>query len=380
MSTHDVIVIGSGLIGSSIAWELGRRGAHPLVLDRQTDGQEASWAAAGMLQPAPHNAETLPLVPLGQASLALFPQFVAEIEEDSGHSVNLRQHGAMELLFSADAERELSTLIALYHGLGLPAEPLPIEDAVALEPAMSREARAAALLPNEATVDNRELALATMEAARSHGAEFRGDAEVVSLEIRGGRVESVITREGHRYNAAQVVLAAGCYSSLLEEAARYAPTRPVRGQMVSLRSTAARLTRVLRSHHGYILPRNDEQPQWIIAGTTSEHAGYEKRVTPAGLSHVLDAAQELVPELSGAEVTETWSGLRPDTPDHLPILGPTDIDGLLIATGHYRSGILLAPITAKLIGEWILDRAVSFDWEMFSPMRFAPMSRSAGSH
>jgi glycine oxidase len=378
MPAHDVIVIGGGIIGGSIAWELARRGARPLLLDRQTQSQEASWAAAGMLQAAPDSAEMIPLVPLGRASLSLYPQFAADIEEDSGREVSLRQHGAMELMFSADAERELSTLIALHHGLGLSAEPLPIEDALALEPALSRNVRAAMLMPDEAAVDNRALAAAVVEAAQNRGAEFRGDAEVVSLEISGGRVESVVTRDGTRHAAGQVVLAAGCYSSRVEEASRYAPTRPVRGQMVAVRSSAPKLTRVVRSSRGYISPRNDEQPQWLVTGSTSEHAGYEKRVTPGGLSRVLDAAQELVPALAEAEVIETWCGLRPDTPDHLPILGPTDIEGLLVATGHYRSGILLAPISAKLMGEWILDRSVSFDWEMFSPLRFAPMSRSAG--
>jgi len=378
MSAHDVIVIGGGIIGGSIAWELARRGARPLILERETQAQEASWAAAGMLQPAPDSAEVIPLVPLARASLAMYPQFVCAIEEDSGRKVHLRRHGAIEAMFSADAERELSTLIALHHGLGLSAEPLPIEDALALEPALNPNVCAAMLMPDEAAVDNRALSAAAMEAARNRGAEFRGDVEVVSLGIRGGRVEHVVARDGNRFSAAQIVLAAGCYSSLIEDAARYAPTRPVRGQMVALRSSAPKLTRVMRSPHGYISPRNDAPQQWLICGSTVEHAGYEKRVTPGGLSRVLDSAQELIPALSGAEIVETWCGLRPDTPDHLPILGPTDVEGLLIATGHFRSGILLAPITAKLMGEWILDRSVSFDSEIFSPMRFAALSRSAG--
>ncbi|MGO9640606.1 MAG: glycine oxidase ThiO [Candidatus Acidiferrales bacterium] len=380
MSAHDVIVIGGGIIGGSIAWELARRGARPLLLDREARSQESSWAAAGMLQTAPDSAEVIPLVPLGRASLAMYPQFVADVEKDSGRKVSFRQHGAMEALFSADAERELSTLVALHHGIGLSAEPLPVEEALALEPALNGKARAAALMPDEAAVDNRALTEAVLEAAQERGAEFRGGAEVTAIEIRGGtagkRVEGVVTRDGKRHAAKQVVLAAGCYSSRLEEARRFAPTRPVRGQMVGLRSSAPRLTRVLRSTRGYISPRNDENPQWLIAGSTLEHAGYEKRVTPDGLSRVLDAAQELIPELRGAEIIETWCGLRPDTPDHLPILGPTGVEGLLIATGHYRSGILLAPITAKLISEWIADRRVSFDWEVFSPLRFADTPQS----
>ena len=172
MPAHDIIVIGGGIIGGSIAWELARRGAHPLILERETQSQEASWAAAGMLQPAPESAEMIPLVPLGRASLALYPQFAADIEEDSRRKVNLRRHGALELMFSADAERELSTLIALHHGLGLSAEPLPVEEALALEPALNPNVRAAMLMPDEAAVDNRALAAAAIEAAWNRGAEF----------------------------------------------------------------------------------------------------------------------------------------------------------------------------------------------------------------
>ena len=145
------------------------------------------------------------------------------------------------------------------------------------------------------------------------------------------------------------------------------PTRPVRGQMMALRADAVRLRRVLRSGKGYLVPRRDGR---VVAGSTSEEVGFENRVTPAGLRQVLNAAVELCPGLAGAEVLETWSGLRPGTPDDLPILGPTDMSGLLIATGHYRNGILLAPVTAKLIREWIVDGRTTFNAEAFSPMRF----------
>jgi glycine oxidase len=144
----------------------------------------------------------------------------------------------------------------------------------------------------------------------------------------------------------------------------------MRGQMIALRSSAPPIQRVLRSVRGYIVPRDDARPQRLVAGSTLENVGYEKRVTPEGIARILETAKEIVPGLDDAEIIETWSGLRPDTPDHLPILGPTDLDGLTIATGHFRNGILLAPITAKLIAEWITDRHTSFDWEIFSPLRF----------
>jgi len=127
---------------------------------------------------------------------------------------------------------------------------------------------------------------------------------------------------------------------------------------------------VLRSERGYLVPRGAESPQTVVVGSTIENAGFEKRITSGGMEKILAAANELVPELSRAEIVETWCGLRPGTPDQLPILGPTEIDGLVFATGHYRNGILLAPITAKLIGEWIADRRTSMDWDAFSPLRF----------
>jgi glycine oxidase len=368
--SHDVIIIGGGIIGGSIAWELARRGLHPLVLDRQEAGREASWAAAGMLQTAPESADGFPLVPLARASLALYPEFVAAIEADSGRTVGLRRTGAMEIFFSSGGARALSTFIALHHGLGLPAEALPLDEALEMEPALSRHAQAAALLPQECALDSRALTDAVLAAAVAGGAVVLAGVGVESLIVNGARVEGVIAA-GHRFAADHVILAAGAFSSRLDAARRYAPTRPVRGQMVALLSSAPPIRRVLRSTRGYIVPRDDARPQRLVAGSTLENAGYEKRVTPEGIARVLEAAQEIVPDLAAAEIVETWSGLRPDTPDHLPILGPTELEGLTIATGHFRNGILLAPITAKLIAEWITERRVSFEWDIFSPLRFA---------
>jgi len=371
--THDVLIIGGGIIGGSIAWELARRGLHPLVLDRQEAGREASWAAAGMLQASPENDDGLPLVPLARASLALYPEFAAAIEADSGRTVGLRRNGAMEILFSSDAVRELSALVALHRSLGLPTEALPLDEAFKMEPALSPHAQAAALLPNECAIDNRALTDAVLAAAVARGAEVRAGVEVESLLVRGARVEGAITG-GQRFTAAHVVLAAGAFSSRLDVARRYAPTLPVRGQMIALLSSAPPIERVLRSTRGYIVPRDDARPQRLVAGSTLENVGYEKRLTPEGVARILEAAKEIVPGLAAADVVETWCGLRPDTPDHLPILGPTDLDGLTIATGHFRNGILLAPVTAKLIAEWITYRRTSFDWEIFSPLRFASLA------
>jgi glycine oxidase len=367
---HDVVIVGGGIIGGSIAFDLARRNLRVALLDRQELMREASWAAAGMLSPAPDCPAAIPLVPLGRASLALYPKFIEAVEDASGIRTGFRTGGAVEVICHGDAQRELSTLVALHHGLGLACEALPLDEARNLEPALGQEARAAAFLPDEGWIEPRALASAVLAAAESTGAALCSGVEVTSLAFDGKKCAGVKTSSGEIFHGAQVVIAAGCWSSQISEAARYAPTLPVRGQMAALRHSGAPIRHVLRSERGYLVPRGAQSPQVVVVGSTVENAGYEKRITSGGLEKILSAAIELVPELARAEIIETWSGLRPGTPDQLPILGPVDVEGLLFATGHYRNGILLAPITAKIIGEWIAERRTSLDWEAFSPLRF----------
>jgi glycine oxidase len=371
MRSYDVLVIGGGLIGGAIAWRLAQDNLRVALLERNEPGREASWAAAGMLSPAPDCAASVPLVPFGRASLNLYPAFIAELEEQTGRRIGYRREGAIELLFSADAERELSTLVALHHGLGLPTEPLPLDEAHRLEPAIGREARAAALLPYEESVDNRALTEAVFAAATATGVELHGKTRVTRVLREGSRCTGVETAESVSFAAGNVVLAAGAACAQIEGLRSPVTTRPIRGQMVALHNSEVRLHRVLRSEHGYLVPRDNASPQRIVTGSTIEDVGFEKRVTPRGVEQILSTAQELVPTLANAEIVETWCGLRPDTPDHLPLLGPGELTGLTFATGHYRNGILLTPITAKLVREWITEQRVSMDWDLFDPLRFA---------
>ena len=370
MNTYDVVIVGGGIIGGAIAFELARRNLRVIVLDRQELMHEASWAAAGMLSPAPDCPAAIPLVPLARASLALYPGFIDAIEESSEISTGYRTGGTLEVLCHGDAERELSTLVALHHGLGLACEPLPLEEAQEMEPALGRDARAAAFLPDEASVNPRSLNAALLDASSMAGAELRPGANVVSLIKDKKRCAGVKTAASETFSAGHVVIAAGCWTSQLPDAAPYAPTRPVRGQMVALRHAGIPLRRVLRSERGYIVPRDHETPQNLVAGSTLENAGYEKAVTSGGLEEILGAVNELAPSLASAEILDTWSGLRPGTPDQLPILGPTDLEGLVVATGHYRNGILLAPVTAKVITDWITEGRTTLNCEDFSPLRF----------
>src|SRR5712664_1088395 len=166
----------------------------------------------------------------------------------------------------------------------------------------------------------------------------------------------------------------GLLSATIEGIAPYAPVRPAKGQMVALRAEEVEIERVLWSEKIYLVPRNDGR---ILAGATVEYAGFDKRTTAGGITKILSAAIELAPGLANARIEETWAGLRPDSPDHLPLLGPSDVDGLLLATGHFRSGSLLTPITARLIREWITEQHVSVDWDRFSPLRFPSTGRDA---
>jgi glycine oxidase len=365
--TFDAVVAGGGLIGGSIALELARAGLRVGLFDKQKPGQEASWASAGIISPAPENPGMIGLVAIGKASTEIFPEFAAEVEEISGMNVGYRPKGTIQVLNSRHAREELSTIIALHHGVGLKAEALSAEDAREMEPALREDLEAAVLRPAEASVDNRALTAAILESARRSGVEIFEDAAVESVLTEGDRCRGVVVRS-ETIEAKHAVIAAGCYSAQIRGAERYAPVRPAKGQMISLQGAAAKIERVLWGEDIYLVPRNDGR---VVAGATVEYEGFDKTLTAGGMRKLLNAAVELAPALASARIDETWAGLRPDSPDHLPILGPTDVEGLVMATGHFRSGVLLTPITAKLVAEWITLGRVSHDWERFSPTRFA---------
>jgi glycine oxidase len=378
MKRYDAVIAGGGLIGASIAFELAQAGMHVALFDAQQPGREASWASAGIISAAPENPSTIPLLPLSRASAALYPAFVKTLQELTGREVGYRPYGTLEALLTGDVREELSTLIAVHHGLGLKAEALSAAEARKLEPGLSEHTEAAILRPDEASVDNRALTQAALDAAKQQGAEIFAGNAAKALWHDGSRCKG-LTLANENVEALWTIIAAGCFSAAIAGCERYAPVFPAKGQMVSLRTDTVTIKRTLWSENIYLVPRNDGR---ILAGATIEHVGFDRHVTPGGMKRLFTAAIELAPALESAQIEETWAGLRPDSPDHLPILGPTDIAGLLFATGHFRSGVLLAPLTAKLIREWATTQTVSVDWERFSPLRFleAPKAHSASSH
>jgi len=375
MKLYDAVVAGGGIIGASIAFELASEGMSVAVFDEQTPGREASWASAGMISPAPENSTMASLLPISLASVRLYPDFVKRVEELSGKTVGFRKDGALDLFLNGTGQSEIDELLALHRGAGLRAEALSGPEARGIEPMLTGELRAAVHRPDEASLDNRLLTEAVLEAARRKGVEIFPDNGAKALWTEATTCRGLHLRNG-RVEAKWTVIAAGCFSARIEGVAAYAPVTPAKGQMMALRCDSVNLKKDLWCGHMYLVPRHNGR---IIAGSTVEYEGFDRNVTVAGMKKLLTGALSLVPALETARIEETWAGLRPDSPDHLPILGPTDLDGLLITTGHFRSGILLTPVTARLICEWVTTEKVSEDWAPFSPLRFHKARQTRGA-
>jgi glycine oxidase len=350
----DVIIIGGGIIGLSLSLELRKRGASVLVVERGEAGREASYAAGGMLVDC--STETpAALQPLATASARMYPEFVHELEVESGIKVDLRDQGAIVL----PPPEHLPESSDLFPGKVITAS------VAELEPALSETNRPAFYL-KERSVDPRALTAAALETAKRREVHFSSGDPVTAVNQADGRVVGVTTTKT-KFHANKVVNCAGAWSGQI---APYAfPTRPVKGQMLCLIATSRTLMQhVIRSPEVYLIPRSDGR---IIVGTTVEEAGYDKRTDIPTIQRLHRAAIRLVPELRNAKILEDWAGLRPGTPDALPILGETATPGYYVATGHFRDGILLAPITAYLMAQVIQGENCSHDLTTFSPTRFS---------
>jgi len=372
METYDAVIAGGGIVGASIALELAEAGLRVALFDAREPGREASWASGGMTSPAPENAAMIPFMPISLASVALYPDFIRRVEELSGMNVGYRRKGAIDVLLDGNVHEEVSTVIALQHGVGLKAEALTAERARSLEPTLTENTQAAIFRPDEASLNARAFTDAALKAARRKGAEIHGHNGAKSLWKESSRCKGLVL-EKDRVEAKWTIIAAGCFSSKIGGAAPYAPVTPAKGQMIALRCESTPIEHILWLKHKYLVPQLDGR---IIAGSTVEYTGFDHDVTAGGVELILREAMRMVPGLANARIEETWAGLRPDSPDHLPIIGPTDLQGLLIATGHFRSGILLAPVTARLIRDWITTKKVAVDWSRLSPMRFLESHRA----
>jgi glycine oxidase len=361
----DVVVVGAGIQGCGVALRLAQAGRSVVVLERSVPGAEASSAAGGILSPGVEAVEPGPFHALCRASLELYPSFVEELQRLSGLWVGHRAGGTLEVAFDDRVAQVLAARAAKLERAGLPVEVLDGDTARRLEPGLGTESRGALYFPDEASVDPRPLARALHIAAAGAGARFV-TGQVRGIAVEGGRVAGV-EHESGRIPSPVAVIAAGAWT--MQVRGNELPpgaVRPVRGQIAVLDTRPPLLRRVIFSEKGYLVPRPDGR---ILAGSTMEEAGFEKAVTAGGLLHLMELALEIAPGLSAAPVVETWSNFRPATPDGLPILGPGRTPGLHYATGHYRNGILLAPITAEVVSAAILGRPSRIELAPFSPSR-----------
>jgi glycine oxidase len=364
----DVAIIGGGVMGCAVALRLAQNGAAVTVVERGIPGAEASSAAAGILGPQWESEGPGPLLELGLRSRALYPAFAAELHDASGIDIGHTRSGLIELALDAADEAALAARSTWQRARGLSAEIVSPQDLRGLEPHLGPGVRLGLRYEAEGHVHARALARALSQAAARAGARFLQGRYVRRVLVEGGRARGV-ELDGEALAASIVVLCAGSWSSLVEAGGVPSPVvRPARGQMVAIETRPPLFRHVLVAHgRGYLVPRADGV---ALAGSTLEMVGFRKEVTVAGLCDILTLARTLVPDLGEAPVTETWSNFRPYTPDALPVIGRTPVDGLLVATGHHRYGILLTPITAQVIAELITRGTTSVDLAPFAVTRF----------
>jgi len=358
VKTWDVIIIGAGIIGLSLALSLRKQGLRVLIVERGEPGREASHAAAGML--AGSGAEIPPpLGVLAEESARLYPEFVHELEDESGIKVDLRDDGTV--LVSSDGSFPESAvrlsseqLSSLEPGLAVPGWG---------RPGLHESGEVTAAYLSERSVDPRALVTAAIKAAHHREVDVSSGSEVKSLLISEGQVTGVQT-EKTSYSSAIVVNCAGAWSGCI--APDRFPVRPVKGQMLAVVGGPV-LKHVVRSEKVYLVPRGDRR---LVIGSTLEDAGYNKQTDVNAIQQLFHAAIELAPGLAESKVHEAWAGLRPGTPDDLPILGETSTSGYFVAAGHFRDGILLAPVTAQVMTKLVLGSSLGYDLAHFAPSRF----------
>jgi len=357
VKTWDAIIVGGGIIGLSLALELRRHGARVLVVDRGEPGHESSHAAAGML--AFCDPETpQPIRDLCFASARLFPEFVHQIEDESGQRVDFRREGTIDFAPPNHPDP-----------LGEGWRELSDDEVKQLEPFVSTPSDMRSTFLPEQSVDNRALVSAALRACRHREIEVATGAEVTAIEIEDGRACGVRTTRT-RFAAPAVINCAGSWAGRLSPIPL--PTRPRKGQMLSVVDPEHQhrrlLTHVVRSPEIYLVPRTDGR---LLIGATVEDVGFDKRVDPAVIQQMHQTAANLVPEIGELRMHEAWAGLRPGTPDNLPVLGGTSIPGYFVATGHYRNGILLSAVTARLMAAIVRGQEPGFDLSPFAAGRFA---------
>jgi glycine oxidase len=349
--SYDAVIVGGGIVGLCCAWRLAQRGAGVAVLDRAEPPAGATRVAAGMLAPIGELAFGEPeLLRMTVAAAERYPDFVAELEAASGLVTGYARRGALHIALDRDEAAELRRVHDLQRSLGLGAEWLPPRRCRELEPGLTPSFNGGVHAPEEAAIDPRQTVVALLSVLAEEGVEVHTNVDVAEPLLGTDSIEGVRTRSGEELRAKAVVLASGAWSGAdgwLPADVR-PPIRPVKGQILELRSPEgeAPCERIVASERVYLVPRPDGR---LIVGATTEERGFDATVTAGGVHELLREAYRLLPDVAEMELVEAMAGLRPGTPDNLPLIGPGAIDGLVLACGHYRNGILLAPITGEAI-------------------------------
>jgi glycine oxidase len=366
-SARTCVVIGGGIIGCSVAWELARRSVRVIVLERSVPGAEASSAAAGILGAQVECAAPGALFELALRSRRAYAAWTAALVRATGIDVEYRPSGVMDVAFDAGALRALRRRYAFQRKLGERVVDLAARKLRERLPMLTSKLSGASFLPDDARVDPPALFRALRIAAERANVEFRSGAYVRRIALENGRVRGVGLDDGSIVSATDVVVAAGSWSALVEGAALPpGGVTPARGQMVELLLSAPLFEPVIHGPRCYLVPRDDGR---VLVGSTLEFVGYRREVTARAVRDLLDAAIELVPALADAQLSRTWSSFRPYVADGLPAIGNGAEAGLVIATGHHRNGILLAPVTAEIVSALVRNRRPPLDIRAFSPRR-----------
>ncbi|MGA9634735.1 MAG: glycine oxidase ThiO [Solirubrobacterales bacterium] len=371
-NNYDAIFVGGGVIGLASAWRAARAGARVCVLERDRPAAGATGVAAGMLAPAGEASwGEDALVSLNLEALRRWSGFSERLERDSELQIGFAQHGALHVALDRDEAESLRRRYELHRRLGLGSEWLTGGACRKIEPGLATGVRGGAHVPGEASVDPRRVVAALLSALDRAEVPVHGGAAVVSAERRD-RSWTLQAADGCSFGAAALVLTAGSWSGQVEWLPPEArpPVRPVKGEILTLRGPAAEpaCERIVAGERVYMVPRADGR---LIVGATVEERGFDTTVTAGGVHELLREAYRLVPEIAELELLETSAGLRPGTPDNAPLIGPGAIEGLLIATGHFRNGVLQAPLTADCIAALLAGDRPPIDLAPFSPQRFA---------
>ena len=371
-SEKRVVIVGGGIIGLSIGWLLARQGCKVSICERGEAGREASWAAAGMLSAlAEVHFDEQDLLRLGLLSAQLYPQWVDELEGASRMSVGYRTDGTLIVGIDQDDARELEHKFEIQQHFDLKVQRLRGAEAREMEPLLSPKVTAGIYCLEDHHVDNRRMVEALIAALRRAGGMLRENAPVEKIEIRGGKAVGIRVN-GEPVEADTIILAAGCWSASIPGLPDLAkpPVRPVKGQMLALQmSREATLTNVVHAPDAYLVPKEDGR---LFIGATCEEMGFDTQITAGGMFELLRGAWEAVPAVYDFPVVETWVGLRPASRDSAPILGKTPVENLIMATGHFRKGILLTPVTAREIASLVLTGETS---EVIAPFQLSRFAR-----